>query len=81
MLEGITYSKDFGYDFGYGRWLVSEKRFADALRFLTKVYELLKNVVVADFDRGVNSLRRPVSISGSASMKWDSMSMPPIILI
>lgn len=51
VLEGSTYSKDLGYDFGYGRWLVSEKRFADALRFLTKVYERLKDAVVSDFDR------------------------------
>lgn len=51
VLEGITYSKDLGYDFGYGRWLVSEKRFADALRSLTKVYERLKNAVVTDSDR------------------------------
>lgn len=46
VLEGITYSKELGYDFGYGRWLVSEKRFADALRSLMKVYERLKKPVV-----------------------------------
>lgn len=51
VLEGITYSKDLGYDFGYGRWLVSENRFADALMPLMKVYDHLKTAVVTDYDR------------------------------
>ena len=50
VLEGITYSKNLGYDFGYGRWLVSEKRYADALMSLIKVYEHLKTDVVTDYD-------------------------------
>lgn len=51
VLEGITYSKSLGYDFGYGRWLVSEKRFADALLPLMKVYKHLKADVVTDYER------------------------------
>lgn len=51
VLEGITYSKDLGHDFGYGRWLVTENRFADALMPLMKVYNHLKTSVVTDFDR------------------------------
>ncbi len=50
VLEGITYSKDLGHDFGYGRWLVSENRFADALMPLMKVYNNLKTTVITDFD-------------------------------
>lgn len=49
--EGITYSKDLGYDFGYGTWLVSEERFADALLPLMKVYDHLKTAVVTDYER------------------------------
>ena len=51
VLEGITYSKDLGYDFGYGRWLVSENRFADALMPLMKAYNHLKTNVVTEYDR------------------------------
>lgn len=51
VLEGITYSKNLGYDFGYGRWLVSEKRFADALMPLMKVYQHLKTDVITDYER------------------------------
>lgn len=51
VLEGLTYSKDLGYDFGYGRWLVSEKRFADALMPLMKVYEHLKTDVVTNYEQ------------------------------
>lgn len=50
VLEGITYSEDLGYDFGYGRWLVSEKRFADALIPLMKAYDHLKKDVVTNYD-------------------------------
>ncbi len=49
--EGIIYSDDLGHNFGYGRWLVSENRFADALIPLMKVYDYLKIAVVTDFDR------------------------------
>lgn len=51
VLEGLTYSKDLGYDFGYGRWLVSEKRFSDALMPLMKVYEHLKTDVVTNYEQ------------------------------
>ena len=51
ILEGITYSKDLGHDLGYGRWLVSENRFADALMPLMKAYDHLKTAVVTDYDR------------------------------
>ena len=51
VLEGITYSKDLGHDFGYGKWLVSENRFADALMPLMKVYDQLKTAVITDFHR------------------------------
>jgi len=51
VLEGITYSKDLGSDFGYGRWLVSEKRFADALMPLMKVYSYLKTDVVTNYNQ------------------------------
>lgn len=49
VLEGITYSKNLGYDFGYGKWLVSEKRFADALLPLMKVFAHLKTDVVTNY--------------------------------
>lgn len=48
VLESITYSADLGHEFGYGRWLVSQNRFADALMSLMKVYDHLKTVVVTD---------------------------------
>lgn len=51
VLEGITYSNDLGHDFGYGKWLVSENRFADALMPLMKVYDQLKTAVITDFQR------------------------------
>ena len=51
ILEGITYSKSLGYDFGYGKWLVSEKRFADALMPLMKVYQHLKTYVITNFEQ------------------------------
>lgn len=51
ILEGITYSKSLGYDFGYGKWLVSEKRFADALMPLMKVYKHLKTDVITNFEK------------------------------
>lgn len=50
VLEGITYSKNIGHDFGYGRWLVTENRFADALMYLMKVFDHLKKKIVTDFD-------------------------------
>ncbi len=46
VLEGLTGSKGLGYEVGYGRWLVSQKRFADALLSLTKAYDKLKTMVV-----------------------------------
>lgn len=51
ILEGITYSKSLGYDFGYGKWLVSERRFADALMPLMKVYKHLKADVVTNYEQ------------------------------
>lgn len=48
VLEGITGSKDLAYDFGYGRWLVSQNRFTDALFSLMKAYNWLKTAVVKD---------------------------------
>ncbi len=48
VLEGVTGSKGLGYEVGYGRWLVSQKRFADALLSLTKAYDKLKTAVVKD---------------------------------
>lgn len=54
VLEGITYSKDLGHDFGYGRWLVSENRFADALMPLMKVFDHLKKSVVTDYNNVKN---------------------------
>ncbi len=54
VLEGITYSKDLGHDFGYGRWLVSEKRFVDALIPLMKVFEHLKKEIVTNYDNVKN---------------------------
>ena len=51
VLEGITYSKDLGHDLGYGKWLVGEKRFADALIPLMKAYDHLKKAVVTDYDK------------------------------
>ncbi len=51
VLEGITYSKDLGYDFGYGRWLVSENRFADALMPLLRAYNYLKTEVVTNYEQ------------------------------
>ena len=51
VMEGITYSKDLGHDFGYGKWLVSEKRFADALMPLMKAFDHMRKVVVTDYDK------------------------------
>lgn len=51
VMEGITYSKTVGYDFGYGKWLVSQKRFADALMPLMRVYEHLKTDVITNFEQ------------------------------
>ncbi len=49
VLEGITYSKTLGYDLGYGRWLVTQNRFADALAYLLRAYDFIKNVVVTNY--------------------------------
>lgn len=51
VLEGITYSKDLGSEFGYGRWLITENRFADALVSLMHVFDHLKKDVVTDFEK------------------------------
>ena len=51
ILEGMTYSKDLGHDFGYGRWLVSERRYADALLPLMKTYNFLKTRIVTDWEK------------------------------
>lgn len=50
VLEGITYSREIGYEFGYGKWLVEQKRFADALLSLFKVYDILKVKIIKDYD-------------------------------
>lgn len=46
-----TYTIDIGAEFRYGRWLVSEKRFADALRPLMAVYEHLKTRLATNFEQ------------------------------
>lgn len=51
LLEGLTYSKSIGQNFGYGRWLVSENRFADALTPLMKAYDQLRKAIITDFDK------------------------------
>lgn len=56
VLNGITYSTDIGHSFGYGVWLVSERRFADALMCLMKVFDRLKKIVVTDHDRRLHEI-------------------------
>ena len=48
--EGLTYSKDLISDFNYGCWLVSEKRYADALMPLMNAYNYLKTAIVTGYD-------------------------------
>lgn len=48
ILEGIYYSKGAGYNYGYGKWLVDQKRYTDALLPLTKVFEEVKNKVATN---------------------------------
>ena len=51
VMEGITYSTDLGHDIGYGKWLVSEKRYTDALMPLMKAFDHLRKAVVTDYDK------------------------------
>lgn len=51
ILEGITHSRGCGYNIGYGKWLVSENRFADALIFLLNAFQALKKEVVTNFEQ------------------------------
>lgn len=48
--EGLTYSKDLISDFNEGCWLVSEKRYADALMPLMNAYNYLKTAIVTEYD-------------------------------
>lgn len=48
ILEGIYNSHDWGYNFGYGKWLIGQKRFTDALLPLTKVFEDIKSYVATN---------------------------------
>ena len=48
VFEGITGRSQ--NDYSYGRWLVSEKRFADALMYLLRVFNDVKKLVVQKSD-------------------------------
>ena len=42
LLQGITYDKSLGYNFGYGKYLFEHNRYTDALIPFLKIFEKLK---------------------------------------
>ena len=48
VLEGAMYSRNIAYEFGYGRLLVNNNRYVDALLHLHKVYEILRKPIITD---------------------------------